>query len=228
MAGGGHDESVGDGAPDAALPRPAVLDDLQRRRMRTLAAVPLGFGLLGYVGQIALPSLVDTRPVVLLALNATDIVLPAVAHQMPLLVFMVLGTFRLFVTDPFLYRLGRDFGPATHAFLEAEFGPRHRLVRALRWLEKRVSRSAVGWLVLYAMPGYPMCLLAGISRMSQRWFVVVNLAGTVSRLAVVWWLSGVFEGPVGATVRFIGRYSLPLTAAMIVFVLLRATLSRRR
>ncbi len=207
---------------------PLTLSAADRRRIRLLVAVPLLMALLGYVGQVALPSLLDSQPVLLLALNATDIVLPVVAHQMPLVVFMVLGTVRLFMTDPFLYQLGYEFGPNTHAYLEAEFGARHRLVRLLRWLERRISGSVVGWLALFAVPGYPMCLLAGISRMRRSWFVVVNLAGTTSRLAVVWWLSGVFEGPVGAAVRFIGRYSIPLTVAMAAFVVVRAALNGRQ
>ncbi len=190
--------------------------------------MPLLLTLLGYAGQVALPSLVDSQPVLLLALNATDIVLPVVAHQMPLAVFMVLGTFRLFVTDPFLYQLGYEFGPNTHAYLEAEFGQKHRLVRLLRWLERRFNGTFVGWVVLFCIPGYAMCLLAGISRMHRRWFVVVNLAGTVSRLAVWWWLSEVFEGPIGSVVRFIGRYSIPLTIAMVAFVVIRATWSSKQ
>ena len=202
-----------------------LLSPADRRRLRSLAALPFLLTLVSYAGQLALPSLVDSAPVVLLALNATDIVLPVVAHQMPLVVFMVLGTARLFVSDPFLYQLGYEFGPTTHAYLEAEFGARHRMVRLLRWLERRVSGSVLGWVVLFAIPGYPMCLLAGISRMNRRWFVVVNLAGTVSRLTVVWWLSDVFEGPIGAAVRFIGRYSIPLTVGMVMLVVVRAAWS---
>ncbi len=205
-----------------------LLSPANRRRMRSLAAVPILLALAGYVGQVALPSLVDSQPVLLLALNATDIVLPVVAHQMPLAVFMMLGTFRLFVTDPFLYQLGYEFGPSTYAYLEAEFGPRHRLVRLLRWLEGKFSGTLVGWVVLFGVPGYAMCLLAGISRMHRRWFVVVNLAGTVARLAVWWWLSEVFEGPIGSVVSFIGRYSLPLTVAMVAFVVLRAAWSSKQ
>ena len=86
----------------------------------------------------------------------------------------------------------------------------------------------IGWLLLFALPGYPMCLLSGIARMNRIWFVVVNLAGTVTRLTLIWWVSSVFDGPVGAVVRFINRYSLPFTVAMVVLVFMQAQRSQRR
>ncbi len=203
-----------------------AISDADRRRMQRLAAVPLGFALAAYVGQIFFAALIVRAPLVLLSLNATDAVLLGVARQVPLWAFMAIGVVRLFITDPFLYRLGFDYGPDAKAFLAAELGPRSRVIRAMDWLE-RWSRKA-GWIVLFAIPGYPMCLLSGIARMRRSVFVVANLAGTFARLAAVWWVADVFAGPLGTVINFINRYSIPFTIVMLVLVAVQTIRNQRR
>ena len=193
--------------------------------MQMLAAVPVGFALAAYVGQIFFAALLARAPLLLLSLNATDPVLLGVAHQASLWAFMAVGVTRLFITDPFLYRLGYDYGPNAKAYLAAELGPRNRIIRAMGWLERWFPR--VGWLLLFAIPGYPMCLLSGIARMRLLPFVAVNLAGTVTRLALVWWVADLFSGPLGTVVRFINRYSIPFTIAMFVLVVIQTLRNQR-
>ena len=227
MADHGDDER---GAADAIGSEQAwagpVLTDADRRRMQLLAAVPVGFALAAYAGQVFFAALVARAPLLLLSLNATDPILLGVAHQAPLWAFMAVGLTRLFITDPFLYRLGYDYGPNAKAYLAAEMGPRSRVIRTMDWLERWFPRA--GWLLLFAIPGYPMCLLSGIARMRQLAFVVVNLAGTFTRLALVWWVAEVFAGPLGAVVRFVNRYSIPFTVAMLVLVAVQTVRNQRK
>ncbi|WP_419854052.1 hypothetical protein [Candidatus Poriferisodalis sp.] len=227
MAGDGGDESTtgGAAAAEGASSGP-VITDADRRRMQLLAAVPVGFALAAYAGQIFFAALIARAPLLLLSLNATDPILLGVAHQAPLWAFMAIGLTRLFITDPFLYRLGYDYGPNAKAYLAAEFGPRSRVIRTMDWLERWFPRA--GWLLLFAIPGYPMCLLSGIARMRQLPFVVVNLAGTFTRLALVWWVADLFAGPLGAVIRFINRYSIPFTVAMFVLVAVQTVRNQRR
>ncbi len=194
--------------------------------MQLLAAVPVAFALAAYAGQIFFAALIVRAPLLLLSLNATDPILLGVAHQAPLWAFMTIGLARLFVTDPFLYRLGYDYGPNAKAYLAAEFGPRSRVIRTMDWLERWFGRA--GWLLLFAIPGYPMCLLSGIARMRQVLFVTVNLAGTLTRLALVWWVADVFSGSLGAVVRFVNRYSVPFTVAMFALVAVQTVRNQRR
>ena len=194
--------------------------------MNRLAALPLAFALAVYVGWIFSAALLERAPLLLLSLNATDPILLGVAHQAPLWAFMIIGVTRLFITDPFLYRLGYDYGPNAKAYLAAELGPRNRVIRAMGWLERWFPR--VGWLLLFAIPGYPMCLLSGITRMRQLPFVVVNLAGTVTRLALVWWVADLFSGPLGTVIDFINRYSIPFTVALFALVVVQTVRNQRR
>ncbi|WP_419944992.1 hypothetical protein [Candidatus Poriferisodalis sp.] len=212
-----------DGGPPSNEP---VITDADKRRMQLLAAVPVGFALAAYAGQIFFAALIARAPLLLLSLNATDPILLGVAHQAPLWAFMAIGLARLFITDPFLYRLGYDYGPDAKAYLAAEFGPSSRVIRTMVWLEHWFPRA--GWLLLFAVPGYPMCLLSGIARMRQLPFVVVNLAGTFTRLALVWWVADLFSGPLGAVIRFINRYSMPFTVAMFVLVALQTARNQQR
>ncbi len=194
--------------------------------MNRLAALPLAFALAVYVGWIFSAALLERAPLLLLSLNATDPILIGVAHQAPLWAFMIIGVTRLFITDPFLYRLGYDYGPNAKAYLAAELGPRNRVIRAMGWLERWFPR--VGWLLLFGIPGYPMCLLSGIARMRQLPFVVVNLAGTVTRLALVWWVADLFSGPLGTVIDFINRYSIPFTVALFALVVVQTVRNQRR
>ena len=73
-----------------------------------------------------------------------------------------------------------------------------------------------------------MCLLAGIARMKRIPFVIVNVAGTLSRLLLIYWVSSVFDGPIGAVVRFISRFSLPFTLVMVLLVVLQSGRNKQR
>ena len=223
---GGDDAAAGDAVDGNPLVAQPVITDADRRRMQLLAAVPVGFALAAYAGQIFFAALIARAPLLLLSLNATDPILLGVAHQAPLWAFMAVGLTRLFITDPFLYRLGYDYGPNAKAYLAGEFGARSRIIRTMDWLERWFPRA--GWLLLFAVPGYPMCLLSGIARMRQLPFVVVNLAGTFTRLALVWWVADLFSGPLGAVIRFINRYSIPFTVAMFVLVAVQTVRNQRR
>ena len=201
-------------------PARSHLNPSQRQRAKRLAAIPFALALAAYIGQILTSSLIDSSPLLLISLNATDPMLLLAASQTTPVAFLVVGAIRLFAPDLFLHQLGREFGPATKSYLEAEFGPRSSILRTIALLEKWFPR--VGWLLLFLIPGYPMCLLAGIAKMRRVPFVIVNLAGTFSRLLLIYWVSSVFEGPIGAIVRFIGRYSLPFTLVMVAIVALQS------
>ena len=202
------------------------LDPKDRRRLKQLAVVPLAFALAAYVGQILTGALLSSQPLLLMSFNATDPMLLLAAHQTEAVPFLIVGTARLFAPDLFLHQLGWEFGPATKDYLKSEFGPRSGFIRTIAALERWFPR--VGWLLLFAIPGYPMCLLAGIAKMRRLPFIVVNLAGTVSRLLLIFWVSSVFEGPLGASVRFIGRFSLPFTFAMVALVMLQSRRSKNK
>ena len=199
------------------------LSHKDRRRAKQLAAVPVVLALAAYIGQILTSSLVTSQPLVLISLNATDPMLLLAANQSTATAFLIVGSIRLFAPDLFLHQLGWEFGPATKSYLKNELGPQSGILRSIAALERWFPR--VGCIMLFLIPGYPMCLLAGITRMKRLPFILVNLAGTFCRLLLIFWVSSVFNGPLGTVIRFIGRYSLPFTLAMFLLVALQ---TRRR
>lgn len=181
----------------------------------------------GTVGQVLYAALIERRPLLLMMLNSTDIVLIGVANQLPALLFIVVGCVRLYVTDPFLYRLGETLGSGTHDYLVAAVGARSRITRTYSWLQSRMGRNGFAWLALFALPGYPMCLLAGAAQMAWWWFHVVNVAGTVTRLVLIWWATGLFETSIGQAVGFINRYALLITVGLVALTVIHSVRSRK-
>ncbi|HAX06428.1 MAG TPA: hypothetical protein DCX77_12190, partial [Acidimicrobiaceae bacterium] len=147
-----------------------------RQRAKRLAAIPVVLALAAYLGQILTSSLLSSQPLVLISLNATDPMLLLAANQSSATAFLIVGSIRLFAPDLFLHQLGWEFGPATKSYLSNELGPQSGILRSIAALERWFPR--VGWIMLFLIPGYPMCLLAGITRMKRLPFVLVNLAGT--------------------------------------------------
>ena len=207
------------------LPK-ASLSDRDRRRVKQLAALPVALALAAYLGQILAGALIDSQPLILISLNATDPMLLLAASQTGSVAFLVVGAVRLFAPDMFLHQLGWEFGPATKNYISGEFGSNSGLLKTINLLERWFPR--IGWLLLFLVPGYPMCLLAGIARMKRIPFVAVNLAGTLSRLLLIYWVSSVFDGPIGAIVRFISRFSLPFTLVMVLLVVFQSGRNKER
>lgn len=202
------------------------MSDEDRRRLWKLGAIPIVLALVLWLGQALTAILLDPAPLVLLGLNASDPFLVLTAHQTAMWAWISVAFARLFLPDLFLYQIGLDYGPNTKAYLDREFGPGNSLTRALGWIERWFPRF--GLLLLFVLPGYPMCLVSGISRMNRVVFIIVNVAGTLTRLMLYWWVSGLFSGPLGSAVRVINRYSIPVTAAMVVLVVVQAGRAARK
>lgn len=149
-----------------------------------------------------------------------------VAHESSIVGFLIVGTIRLFAPDLFLHRLGWEYGVDAKNYLLAELGEKSFFNRSFQWLEKNFPKA--GWIMLFLLPGYPMCLLAGIVRMKRLPFILVNLSGTLTRLALCYSVSSIFDGPVGKIVNFINRYSLPFTVLMVVLIMFQSAKNQRR
>jgi uncharacterized membrane protein YdjX (TVP38/TMEM64 family) len=149
-----------------------------------------------------------------------------VAHESSFTGFLIIGTIRLFAPDLFLHRLGWEYGVDAKNYLLGELGEKSFFNRSFQWLERNFPK--VGWLMLFLLPGYPMCLLAGIVRMKRLPFILVNLSGTFTRLVLCYSVSSIFDGPVGKIVNFINRYSLPFTVLMVVLIMFQSAKNQRR
>jgi len=199
--------------------QPALLTEAEQRRFWLLAALPLSLALLAYAGQILSATLASRAPVALIAMIPTDPFLILTVNEMPAWAFFTVGFIRLTLPDPLLWKIGTEFGPAAKTYLDTELGRKSRITRFVSALDRWFPR--VGPFFVFALPNYPVCLLAGITKMRFVPFALLNAAGTATRLYVIWRLGKVFAGPVERVLEFVTRYQLPFTVIMIGIVVMQ-------
>ena len=134
------------------------------RRALTLVGVPLAITVaLGYLGDALAPSLVDTHPAWLIALNARNRNLVLVTNDMDAWSYYAIGVVRLMISDPLFFLLGYWYGDAAVAWMER---------RTKTW--GQLLRQAEGWFgkaahpLVFVAPNNVICLFAGAAGMSLR------------------------------------------------------------
>jgi membrane protein DedA with SNARE-associated domain len=210
----GHDPSL-DAAPVRKRPS---------RRAVTLVSIPLvAMVIMGYIGDAAAPTLVDSHPAWLIALNARNRNLALVTNYLDAWTYYSVGIVRLLASDPLFFLLGYWYGDA-----------------AVTWMERRTRtwgqtlRQAEGWFakaaypIVFIAPNNYICLFAGAAGMPLRAFFAVNLAGTVFRLWLIRRVGEAFESPIDDVVGWIGDYRLPLLVVSVVLVLVSIAMEAKR
>ncbi|HEX8804618.1 MAG TPA: VTT domain-containing protein, partial [Acidimicrobiales bacterium] len=194
------------------------------RRSLTLLAVPLvALVVITNVGDAMAPTLVDTHPAVLIAMNARNRNLVLVTNSLDAWTYYVVGTVRLLISDPLFFILGAWYGDA-----------------AVRWMERRtrtwgqILRRFEEWFgkaaypLIFVAPNTYICLFAGAAGMPVGAFFAVNLAGTIARLYLIRQFGEAFEAPIQDVVDWIGAHRVPLLAVTVGLVLLSLALEARR
>lgn len=163
------------------------------------------------VGDALAPKLVDTRPLLLLAMNPRNRNLILVTNQLDAVSYYLVGTLRLLLSDPLFFLIGYWYGDT-----------------ALEWMERRtksVGRVMRQWEGVFGKAAYPIvflapnnwvCLFAGTAGMGVGGFFAVNIAGTVTRLYLIRRLGEQFEAPIDDVLGFIAEYRTPLLVISVV------------
>ncbi len=210
-------------ADDETTPEDAPARRRPSRRAVTLVSVPLVVMVVaGYVGDAFAPTLVDSHPAWLIALNARNRNLVLVTNYLDAWTFYSVGIVRLMLSDPLFFLLGYWYGDA-----------------AVTWMERRTKtwgqllRQAEGWFgkaaypIVFIAPNNFICLFAGAAGMPLRAFFAVNLAGTVFRLWLVRRFGEAFEGPLDDVVGWIGDNRGILLVVSIGLVLVSIALEAK-
>lgn len=184
------------------------------RRLLPLLVVPLvGLVIASNVGDALAPTLVNEHPVWLMALNARNRNLVLVVNNVDTVVYFVVGTVRLLVSDPLFYLIGWFYGDAAVRWAERRAPS---IGEVLRWIEKAFSRAA--WPLVFLAPNNYICLFAGSAGMRPLVFLVLNVSGTLVRLWLIKLTGEAFEAPLTDVLGFIRDYQLPLTALAVAMV----------
>lgn len=185
------------------------------KRAVTLVAIPIiALIVCTNIGDATAPTLVDTHPAWLIALNPRNRNLVLVTNYLDAWAYYGVATARLLASDPLFFLLGWWYGDA-----------------AISWMEKRTRtwgtslRRAEGWFskaaypLIFAAPNQYICLFAGAAGMPVAAFFAVNIAGTIFRLYLIRRFGGVFEGPLDGIVEWIGDNRGPLLVVTVALTL---------
>lgn len=194
------------------------------RRTLTLVSVPLiVITVASYVGDAIAPTLVDTHPAWLMALNSRTRNLALVTNEVDPWTFYGIGITRLLLSDPLFFLLGYWYGDAAVAWMERRTNTWGTM---LRQVEQWFGKAA--YPIIFVAPNSYVCLFAGAAGMPVKAFFAVNLAGTVARLWLVRRFGEAFEAPIDDVVGWIGEYRLPLLALSIGLVVLSILLEAKK
>jgi membrane protein DedA with SNARE-associated domain len=174
------------------------------------------------LANTVLVSFVDKYPVLLIAFNSSNRNLVLASGELNAWTFYLVGFFRLLISDPLFYLLGRWYGDA-----------------GIRWMESRspmygrMLRTAEGWFkkasypVIAIAPNNYFCLFAGASGMPVAGFLIANIVGTAVRLFLLRSFGNLFDGPLEAVRDFIADNRLPVFVIGMVALVLSIWADRR-
>lgn len=210
---------------DAPLPSPSPASSRKppSRRLLTAILVPLAIMVIASNSAFLLfSSLVDTHPLLLITLSSQNRYLALTTNSLDRWSYFSVGTLRLLAPDPLFYLLGYWYGANAIGWMERRLPS---LGTSLRYLEKGFGKGR--HLIVFVAPNNPVCLLAGAAAMPPVTFAVLNVSGTIARLALIRVLGNVFDKPISATLRFIGDYRWYVFGASFVLLALSLWSDRR-
>jgi membrane protein DedA with SNARE-associated domain len=199
-----------------------VLRQSRLRLLILLAPVVVLFAA-GLVGAAVAPALLVREPKLLIAMSPLFRHLALASGSIDLVPFVAIAVTRLFATDPFLYVIGRHYGPEAVEWVELRSGGARRVVRAV---QRAFARA--GLVVLFLSPGPLVCLLAGVARMPIMTFVSVNLLGTAAAVLLIRSFGVAFAAKLAIVREFIAANLVVLTAISAALVLASVAVKRRR
>jgi membrane protein DedA with SNARE-associated domain len=194
------------------------------RRAVTLVTVPLvAVVIAGYIGDGFAPTLVDSHPAWLIALNARSRNLALATNYLDPWTYYGIGIVRLLISDPLFFLLGYWYGDAAVAWMERRTKTWGQMLRQIEgWFGK------AAYPIVFIAPNNFICLFAGAAGMPVRAFLLVNVAGTVFRLWLVRRFGEAFEGPLDDFVGWIGDNRGILLVVSLGLVLLSIALEAKR
>ncbi len=166
------------------------------------------------------PALASRHPLLLIILEARNRNL-VLARHVDFVPFLLVATVRRMLTDPLFFLLGYYYGDNAVRWVEEKvpgYGPMVRFIE--RWFAK------ASYPVVFLFPGAIVCALAGSTGMTFRWFMVLNVAGTLFAVLVLRAFGDILGGPVDWLLDFFGRYTWQTTAVSVGLVALSVLLSR--
>ena len=184
-----------------------------RHTLKLLVAPVIFLIICSNLANVFWATLVDSHPLLLIALSSINRYLILVADQLDPVSYYAVGTMRLLVSDPLFFLLGFWYGDRALAWMDARapnYGP------MLRRFQNLFGKAA--WPLVLIAPNNFVCLFAGAAGMRISIFFAVNLVGTVGRLYLIRVLGDAFSSPIDSVRDLIGQYRWWLLAISAIAV----------
>jgi membrane protein DedA with SNARE-associated domain len=209
----------------AVPPAPPVGDHrhLPSRAVRNAVFVVIGGSIVaGWIGDALWASLVDRSPLTLVLLNAKPRYQLLTVNSLEPWVWYAAVLFRLMVTKPFVWLVGRWYGPRAMTWAESRSERGGRLVR---WMERRFASH--GWAVMLVTTSNPVCLLAGASGYPLATFLLIAVVGTAARLVLVDVVGSVLSAPIETFIDWVVDHRALVVAISVTAVAMGVWWERR-
>jgi hypothetical protein len=187
-------------------------------------AVPLAIlTIAGYLGDAFAPTLLDKAPLLLLVCNVRLRNLVLVSPNVDVVPFFVVAVTRLVISDPLFFAFGRKYGDVATRWMEHKLGKSG--AAPVLWMERMFKKAA--WPMIAILPNNWICLFAGATGIAWAPFLIVNIAGTIVRVALVRMLGDAFADPILAFTGWISDNRLWLTGITIGIVVVTVWFAQR-
>lgn len=200
-------EELSPGEHAAGRPPPS------RRTLTLIVAPIIAVVVVGNLGNLFHAPLLKDHPMWLVAMEPRNRFLLLVADKVSFWPYLVVATARRLVSDPLFYLLGYLYGDRAVRWMERKMGEGGGVVRAI---ERAFTKAAP--VMVFILPGLPVCVLAGATGMNPIVFLVLNVVGTITMVTILYQLAEVLDGPLGAINGFYSDHTL--TIFIVTFVLL--------
>ena len=174
------------------------------------------------VGDAFGPALATTRPLLLLAVNSNDLHVALTSALIPTkemsgYAWFLVALARRLLEDPLFFSFGWAYREDALRFLK-EKAP--RVAVSSSSAESNVRR--LSFMAVLLEPGAIVCTLAGVFRMDPKTFLLLNVLGTLARLAGIRGLSAMFPTQLAVIAGFVHDHRMELLGCAVTAVLILA------
>ena len=195
---------------------------LRRRRLQILLVPIVAFQVAGFIAGIFAATLVNSHVLILIFFNPINRYLIVAANHVKPWEFYGVGFFRLVLTDPLYFMLGRWFGDGALDWIEDKTGNSGMVPIIKKWFAK------AGPLFVFLAPNTYVSVLAGASGMKVRTFFALNIVGTIGRLILIDVTGDFLEPVLQPVLDFVKRYQWPLVALSLGLFVFQMAMNRKK
>jgi hypothetical protein len=194
-----------------------------------VSAVPITAVLIaGYVAAASWATLLKSNPLLLIALSPVNRYLLLTTNHLDALPYFGVGLARHLLPDPFMFLLGYWYGDRALRWINETYPVTQRLTgEDGRGLEDPTHRRLL-YPLAFVMPNNWVSVLAGAARLPATTFAVLNITGTLARLALCRWIGVLLREQIEDIAAWVDRYQMPVTIASVAVVVLGIALQIRR